>query len=147
MQDQKIATADHQIIDEHQALQNSLREVQTLVADRSANVLEVLDQVVQFNQQVLNHFDHEEEDGYFIEILEVAPWLSAQIASLRAQHDQFREQLRSLCEFVQTGEGTRQWWSALDDLFDKFTRLYLAHEHAEDSLFQEAYNRDFGGED
>ena len=137
----------HEMHDEHQHLREILQEIERALAERQARPPIVAGFVDDFSSHVLAHFEHEESDGYFAEIVTIAPRLNSQVEQLRAQHDQFRDLLDVMRQFARRGNGSNAWWCEMEVHFRDFTQAFLAHEHAENSLFQEAYDRDIGAED
>jgi iron-sulfur cluster repair protein YtfE (RIC family) len=124
-----------------------LQEIEGALAERQARAAVVAGFFDDFSNHLLAHFEHEESDGYFTDIVTVAPRLNGEVGQLRAQHDQFRELLDEMRKFAEQGDGSETWWGALAIRFRDFTTAFLAHEHAENNLFQEAYGRDIGAED
>ncbi|MDH3717444.1 MAG: hemerythrin domain-containing protein [Planctomycetota bacterium] len=137
----------HEMHDEHEHLREILQEIEQALAERQARPSIIAGFVDDFSSHVLAHFEHEESDGYFAEITAAAPRLNGQVEQLRAQHDRFRELLDVMRQLARQGNGSDAWWCEMEVYFRDFTRAFVAHEHAENNLFQEAYDRDIGEND
>ena len=147
MHDNQLHDNSHDMQDEHQHLREILQVIETALAQRQTRPPILAAFFDDFRRHVLSHFEHEESDGYFDEVITVAPRLNGWVVELRAQHDQFRVLLEAMCRVAQQGDDSSTWWGQLDSCFREFTIAFLAHEHAENRLFQEAYGRDIGAED
>lgn len=132
---------------EHERLRILFQEMRIALSERRLKPALMVDFVTDFVQHVLAHFEHEEADGYFVDIVVVAPRLNGQVEMLRRQHDLFREGLADLRDLADCALGIESWWRALESRFHDFADRFEKHEHAENDLFQEAYERDIGAED
>lgn len=147
MHNNQLHHETHDMQEEHQYLHEILQQIETALAERKARPPVVAGFFDEFSGHVLSHFEHEESDGYFAEIVAVAPRLNRQVDELRAQHELFRKLLAAMRRLARQGNDSDAWWWDLKTHFRDFTKAFLAHEHAENRLFQEAYGRDIGAED
>ncbi|REK25107.1 MAG: hemerythrin domain-containing protein [Planctomycetota bacterium] len=129
---------------EHQLLRKVVQEIGTALAERPSRDSLVADLLEDLCGHMLAHFDHEESDGHFSEIVQKAPWLTDRVDNLRVEHDRFRERLDAMSRFAQEGDGSEAWRCEMEDQFCEFTRVFLIHEEAENRLFQEAFSQDIG---
>ena len=142
-----IESESRRLLDEHAELKSLLDEIRWTLFEQQADPPIIAGLLRQFSAHVLTHFGHEEQGGYFSEVVLIAPRLNAKVQSLLAQHTLFREQLSGMCQHVEQGDSSDEWYAELRSKFEHFTERFLRHEHAEDHLVQEAYDRDIGAED
>ena len=152
MHDKQLHLDPHDAIsdgmqDEHQQLREILQMIEVALNQRQARPSIVTTFIEDFRRHILCHFEHEEADGFFHDVVATAPRLNGMVEELRDQHDQFRVLLDAMVKLARQGDGAPAWWDQLDSCFQEFTKAFLAHEHAENDLFQEAYGRDIGAED
>lgn len=133
------------LFDEHQQLRELLYSVQQAVAARRPDV-GVENLVGELARQVAEHFRHEEADGYFVDVIQVAPRLAHQVESLHQQHAQLTEQLDGLRRLAKGVEEESQW-EELTAALDRFCSAFQSHELGENQLLQQAYTDDIGVDD
>lgn len=89
------------------------------------------------------HFQHEEEEGYFEEIIAVAPRLSYEAEELEAEHDALLGRLEYLDDQLTTTVDADDFTRLRKDFTD-FIAACRAHEHRETALVQEAWLTEIG---
>jgi hemerythrin len=134
-------------IDEHDRLRHVVEAVQEVLATRKASSDVVAAMLRELTANVLDHFNFEEEGGYFADAIERAPRLSEHAEHLLSQHAVMTAQLVALEEHAARQESDEQWWTKLNAMFANFLEAFLAHETEENVLLQTAFNEDIGAED
>ena len=93
---------------------------------------------------LVQHFEHEEANGFMGDVLAQAPWLSEGADVLLAQHRAFLADVdRMVARLTQSGEAYASWHAVSVDLEDFADRLH-AHERAENELLESAWCDDIG---
>jgi hypothetical protein len=106
--------------------------------------------LAQLRDQLGMHFALEEAYGYFEDAIEVAPRLSMKADSLRAEHDEFYNEICSLVDQAEQllhDELPDRWMADVVNRFAEFFTAFQNHETAENQLIQQAFNEDLGGWD
>ena len=91
--------------------------------------------------------DLEERDGYMAIVLEKTPHLSKTVEALRSEHDVFRQEMACLVQNLASAAPTDR--DNLSRVFDQATALLKKvddHNKKEADIFQEAFEREEGGE-
>jgi hypothetical protein len=89
----------------------------------------------------------EERDGYMDIVLQSHPNLSKNVDALRREHDDIRECLKSVHEgFERVSSRDRPAIAFLCDELGKLLKKVDGHNQKEADLFQEAFERQEGGE-
>jgi hemerythrin-like domain-containing protein len=100
-----------------------------------------------FQSHMERLMDVEERDGYMDIVLESHPNLSKAVDDLRREHDEFRERMRFLARNLERVSPDDQ--NSLNRICDDITGLLAkvdAHNKKEADIFQEAFEREEGGE-
>ena len=135
------------LFDDHLFLRQSIDQLRTILAERQATPLTVASMIAELTEHVLEHFDFEEDGGYFAEALGLAPYLEACADVLLRQHPKLAEQLAELEQLATRGAPSEFWWSELNEKFALFLTSFTEHEQAEDWLLLKAYTEDIGAAD
>lgn len=93
------------------------------------------------------HFAHEEEGGYFREIVETLPRFASTVERLQHQHGVLLETAQVMRLRLLRPEDSVVSLRAMQVEFDDFLRQCCDHEKREDELVQEAYWQDIGASD
>ena len=93
------------------------------------------------------HFEHEEQDGYFAEIIEIAPRLSYEAEELEAEHDGLLGRLEHLDERLIVLHDDVDEIARLRRDFADFIEACRTHERRETALVQEAWLTEIGAGD
>jgi hemerythrin-like domain-containing protein len=136
-----------QLGDEHACLREMLDNIRSTLIARNASRSAVAAMFQQLSLVVLEHFEHEEQGGYFTEVIERAPRLSERADALLSEHPAMATQLVTLRTFAARRDEPVQWFASLSEMFERFVECFRAHETAENQLVQEAYSDDIGAED
>ena len=98
-------------------------------------------------EQLLNHFSHEEEHGYFSDLIEEAPQLESTVEELYRQHPRMVELIVWISNEMENREPGEERRCRLTSIYDEFYHLFKRHEAEETLLLQNAFNSDLGGHD
>jgi hemerythrin-like domain-containing protein len=137
----------HAVLDEHVHLRELVDELRWTFAEQRGSPSVVAGMLSTFERALRSHFQHEEHGGYFTEIVEIAPRMDRQVQRLFLEHNEFAQFVGDLRDRAITGDGSRAWWLELAERFDGFVERFFQHEHAEDALLLETYDRDIGTKD
>ena len=136
-----------QMLREHEELRVLLGKIHQLTSSCTAPVAEVRETVTAFFQHVLKHFESEEADGYFGEVVLQAPRVSDRVTTLGAEHTLLREQLAAISETVEAFQGSETDWKTLGEELHQFSVELMRHENEENELLQEVFTEDLGSKD
>jgi iron-sulfur cluster repair protein YtfE (RIC family) len=132
---------------EHGKLSNRLSALLRVLAERQRKSVEVALDLEHLKDELLQHFHDEEEGGFFEGIVERAPRFSERIALLREEHERLLEHLRQLQTKADITTATPDWWEDVARSFRDFSCDLMRHEHRENTILQEAYGVDIGGQE
>jgi len=132
---------------EHVHLRELLLSVRETLATGDAERERLAGRLDELAEQVLDHFEHEEEGGYFAEVIGVAPRLCERANALLREHAEMARHLSEMRHCAAERSRRSRWWEELREEFEKFFERFSAHEAAENVLLQEAYWDDIGAED
>ena len=90
------------------------------------------------------HFQHEEQSGFFQQVIGMQPESAPQITQLLSQHQKFVNALDQLCAKLGPAEPKFESWNDAKRTFEEFLEELDAHETAEHSLFEIWRNSDHG---
>jgi len=135
------------ISDEHEELSFRLMQFREVLARRKINPVALLDCIDALCDVVNAHFAHEEVDGYFGQIVEMAPHLLSKVDGLKQQHQAFRQSLAEMIALANTDSHSPKYWDRLETHFQDFWERFREHEQTENALLQETYERDMGDSD
>lgn len=147
MKSDRAQSAEESVVHEHAQLRLILDSVRETFLDRQATPEVVAAMTIELSSHIKQHFDHEEQAGYFEEVIDVAPRLSDRAEALLQQHLELVDQLDLLQRHAESSAPIDSWWARLNQMFDEFFHRFLAHEQAENALLLQAYNEDIGAED
>ncbi len=132
---------------DHQRLHARLVRLHELLAAASLTEAEADRELVRVGAELEEHFLHEESNGFFEGIRDLAPELEERARHLLREHQEMRMRFLSLrmkCHWVCGESGARAGWLAE---FAAFYRSFDEHEHTENDLLYEALQRDVGAAD
>ena len=135
------------IADEHVNLRALLEEIRETLSRQEATCAAVAARLAELSEDLFSHFAHEEEGGYFSEVISVAPRLKDEVDSLLEQHPRLRQHLEQMLRHTEGGTPSKQWWDEAQAQFEEFTARLVEHEKRENALLQEAFSRDVGTAD
>jgi hypothetical protein len=143
-----VANPNQHLVDLHEKLRSDVAELKTWLeqADEYGRPQfgQLGDRVLSIRRVIAEHFSLEDEGGYMSGPLAAAPHLFGRITALHADHPHL------LTEFDILGAKLREcptkydcWGDARRDLQHVLDDLEL-HEHKENELWQEAFDKDTG---
>ncbi len=134
------------IKDEHMALGRKISRFRRLVESR-ATPEELQNALIDLKAELAEHFELEEEGGYFSDAVEVAPRLKGQVDRLLAEHTELLDIVGELLVQSETCQDDDEAWKKFHAHAIDFVKRQAGHERAENSMVQEAYERDIGDKD
>ena len=93
------------------------------------------------------HFEFEEADGYFEDIIQKAPRLVSAVDQLIQEHSKMLQEIDELIKIARDDFAFKHDTTGLAKRYGQFRDKLAAHEHMENKLVQEAYNVDVGTKD
>lgn len=93
------------------------------------------------------HFEFEESDGYFEELVQRAPRMAAQVDHLLREHSEMLQEVDELVSIARKDLATKHDTADLAERYAQFRSKVVAHERLENKLVQVAYNVDIGTND
>jgi DnaK suppressor protein len=113
----------------------------TLAAERAAAIALMAD----LERELQGHFAREEEGGYLLEALSVAPRHGRTAERLRGQHAEFGHALAQLVEQARASGGSAVAWRETAKSFGGFAEVLRDHERSENEIIADAFLDDLGG--
>ena len=135
------------IREEHETLVRLIGELHRALTERDEPVADVARLVCSLQEHLAIHFREEEDDGFFDQIVDLAPRFSEQTDELREEHAQLNSELDELAKLAGTEAGSDEWWQRLEQGFHHLGKHLMHHEHKENELLQDAYEDDIGSKD
>jgi hypothetical protein len=136
------------IHDEHERLDLFFSEITRALAQpemsRPHVVMGLMAELVALLQ---NHFAHEEDGGYFTELVEVYPRVAETVERLRQQHRTMLATVRAIHGHLARTADRESCDPAIRRDFLQFVQQCDEHQHEENSLVQEAFCQDIGASD
>jgi iron-sulfur cluster repair protein YtfE (RIC family) len=132
---------------EHEALRESIAHIHQLLAAHNTPGDELATQLHRLHTALVEHFWHEEHEGFFDEVVSQAPRLTPQAHKLCAEHQEMLHTASELSRFASAGAGSETWWRELNSRFHVFSKQLMHHEGEENSLLQQAFQVDIGAHD
>jgi hypothetical protein len=131
--------------EKHQGLLKSLDKLQDAAQPaKESRPADLARELESARRDIVEHFRFEEQNGYMAPVLKIQPNLERKVAHLLADHAQL---LRSLDDLIAETRTAPALNSALRDKVVDWIHGVLRHEHGENALVQEAFNRDLPAED
>lgn len=133
-----------EIDDEHRDLDHQYEAIRDFLGDVPGRPEVIRQRFAQLAALLECHFAREEEDGYFDEIIELAPRLASQVAMLQAEHDDLLCRLQRFDERIAATIDLAADYEMFRRDFGEFLDACVEHEARETTLVQEAYLVDIG---
>lgn len=131
---------------EHDQLRRLLGDIGHVIAHRCDTIDRVAKLLVLLSDQITEHFQQEEEAGFFEGVISRAPRMADQTRRLCEQHKLLKEQIRQLASHARENRTSPDCWRDIEDGFQQFSKNLMTHESEENSLLQEAYGQDIGSQ-
>ena len=145
--DQSKAHRQFDPAEAHLHLRNLIDNTARRLAQRNMSQGDVLEVFHSLRTELLDHFRHEEECGFFDAVVDIAPRLKTRADALLNQHPDLQLRLEKLRAVAQQGQPCDAWWRGIADEYASFYEAFDLHERGETALLQEAYTRDVGDKD
>lgn len=132
---------------QHQRLNSLLEAIQNRFQGEqkpSRNLVSLLNALAVHLQ---THFELEEFDGYLSALAQRSPALSVEIERLLCEHAELLADVNDLVDRAREDFTFNHDTGDLAHRFAQFHAKLSAHEHAENTLIQEAYSLDLGVKD
>ena len=124
-----------EIEDEHRELDRAYASMRSILGTADPNRSQIVRQrFAQLHSLLECHFAREEEDGFFDEILEMAPRFSNRVAALQAEHDELLNRLADFDIRITTTADLLTEYDSFRSDFDEFLAACEEHEACENSL-------------
>lgn len=141
----KVTVEVFQEIDvEHRELERQYAAFEALLNSKSVRVTILRRRLNELAGILKSHFEREEEQGYFKEVVEMAPRLSHRAEKIEAEHEALLGRLGHLDDQLSTTADVEDELTKLRDEFCQFIEACRAHEHRETELVQEAWLTEIG---
>ena len=131
---------------EHKDMRELLRELHRILDER-LDPTRAITAIGEFVAYLREHFKHEDEDGFFAEITEVAPRLSSRAEATSHEHVDLLTVMQAFDAKVRNTQGSASWWDEIGQEFHRLAKELMHHERREQELLQEAYLDDIGAGD
>lgn len=146
------ATASAGILEEihheHERLESLIAEIRWVLIEPSERRLRLFKGLMGELVPLLeDHFAHEEEGGYFTEVIDLHPELAERVERLLTEHGELLSTVRAIDTRLQYAECTPHWFAAIRNDFSDFLHRCEAHQHQENAMVQEGFLRDTGAGD
>jgi hypothetical protein len=132
---------------EHDALRGQLRQIHEVLTGPDIMAEEVLQLLRELQNELTLHFASEEADGFFDEVITLAPRLQNRANQLCVEHEQMLYQVGELYRFAAAGSLSMPWWEELGSRCHEFSKQLMHHESEEHKLLQQTLQEDIGPSD
>lgn len=129
---------------EHQELRDFFQEGTQLLADPDWAVDDLFSLLAVLRRHMQEHFEYEEQGGYFREAILVSPQLAPRAAELLQQHACFMATVDQLIAAVGTELISTAMRSEIAAAWQQFNADFSRHEAGEVDLLQIGFNEDLG---
>ena len=139
-------TADslHEINAEHRALDRQYTTFQTLLDNGDTQLPTLRSRLSNLAAVLQCHFEHEEDGGYFTDIIEAAPHLDRQVRELEFEHEHLLARFQQIDERLSVPVNVAKAFATLKQDIRELVTACRAHERSENKLSQEVRRREFG---
>jgi len=129
---------------EHEHLRDVLGVVNRILAAHQSSVDDVVEQFMALREELEMHFHSEEAEGFFEQVIDLAPQLMRHTTKLCQDHVRMLSEIGELVMQASHGDGSDDWWNVMEATFRDFSRALIQHEHRENELLQQAFDEDIG---
>jgi len=137
----------HALQAQHHELRDFLHEGTQLLADTGWAVDDLFSLLAVLRRHLREHFEHEEQGGYFHEVIVARPQLAPRANALLEQHGDFMATLDGLLALVGTETLSSVSRSEIESRWQRFSSEFCRHEAGEVDLLQFVFNEDLGSGD
>ena len=132
---------------QHHELRDFLHEGTQLLADTGWAVDDLFSLLAVLRRHLQEHFEHEEQGGYFREAVVARPQLSPRAEALLEQHGSFMATIDGLLAQVGADTVSAGLRSEIESRWQRFSSEFWQHEAGEVDLLQFVFNEDLGSGD
>jgi hemerythrin len=132
---------------EHEQLREKIGNLHQRFAARGVAPDEIVRLMRDLRGALATHFNNEECEGFFEQIVTRAPQLSRQAQHLTHEHLDMLEQLDSLVRASEFAAEEGKQSPELATRFHVFSKHLMHHESEENGMLQSAYGDDLGTKD
>jgi iron-sulfur cluster repair protein YtfE (RIC family) len=129
---------------EHRELYRRYHIIRTLLDGRPSRPQSIRTSLSDLAAFLKSHFAHEEEEGYFTDIAEMAPRLGSRVDAVQSEHDHLLQRLVKLDERIAIANELVTDYEAIRRDIGEFLDACHEHERRENRLVQDAYLVDIG---
>jgi hemerythrin len=129
---------------EHETLREKLSRIHDVFTGSDPSRNEIRKLLEEFEEALVVHFSHEEEDGFFDEVVGYSPASAREADRLCVEHEELRKEAKELYRFATSGSPSMPWWRELAVRCHNFSRKLMLHENAENRLLQTAHQQELG---
>ena len=143
-----------QLIEEHKVLHSvlgqilhAMKELSLLEGDEEGwdeTLKQALDLIKLMQEHLQEHFAFEEKDGYLIDAIERAPWLSDEADTLEEEHRAFINRLSDIQTRIEKFNSITDDFSEIVEDFSDIVSDLHKHENQENHLMLLAFTDDIG---
>jgi hemerythrin len=135
----------HVIQDEHERLEVLITELEWVLIKPSETHLTIVKELMDELALLLKeHFAHEEEGGYFDDLVDIQPAISRRVDRLRQEHREMLAAVQNMIRQLRHADSTPLWFAMIGGEFKDFVRRCTAHQHEENGIVQEGYLTEIG---
>jgi iron-sulfur cluster repair protein YtfE (RIC family) len=132
---------------EHRALDRQYTTFQMLLDDEGTQLPTLQTRLTNLATVLECHFEHEEDGGYFTDIIEASPDLGQRARELESEHEQLLTRFQQIGDRLFVPFNAATAFTALKQEIRELIAACRAHEHSENELTQEAWLREIGEEE
>ncbi len=136
-----------EMLAEHHHLKELFVKIQTAVAQGVSRRAELSTLIDELQDDIVHHFAHEENAGFFDHIIAKAPQLEHATALLKEQHAALACSLQEIAAGLRQKDFSAAQMQRIADQIHEFRVQFGEHEEGENQLLQEAFDRDIGSKD
>jgi iron-sulfur cluster repair protein YtfE (RIC family) len=129
---------------EHDNLREKLGRIHDFFRDTTLTPTEINTLLHDFEEALALHFSHEENDGFFDDVMKLSPESAREADRLCVEHRDLQNDAAELRRFANSGTPSVPWWRELASRCRTFSQRLMLHESAENRLLQVAYRREHG---
>lgn len=144
---QRNATVSATVQDDHQDLLQLVESLRCRLAGPAWGAPMLGSLLESLVSHLEAHFQHEEVDGFFDEVLDLAPHTVGHVEALINEHQRMLLLADDLVHRYRRQIKTPNSWRELGDTFQSLREMLLIHECDERMLLQEVYTQDEGSKD
>ncbi|MEO2031031.1 MAG: hemerythrin domain-containing protein [Planctomycetaceae bacterium] len=137
----------NEIAAEHRALDRQYTMFQTLLDDDGTQLPTLRARLTNLATVLECHFEHEEDGGYFTDIIEASPELGQRARDLESEHEQLLTRFQQIGDRLSVPFKVATAFTALKQEIRALIAVCRAHEHLENELAQDACLREIGEEE